>query len=148
MACGFNGGYFGIQDHGNGHHRVLFSIWDAGSEMCQGRDDPSGVDAADRVEVLHAASDVEVKRFGGEGTGAQCLDDATGWSVGDVVALCVECSRAPSGRACYAAHVRVGDAGWKHLVSYRVAHGKPFGGFYSFIEDFRRDHVSTLQERR
>eukprot|EP00931_Biecheleriopsis_adriatica_P103058 TRINITY_DN77947_c0_g1_i1.p1 TRINITY_DN77947_c0_g1~~TRINITY_DN77947_c0_g1_i1.p1 ORF type:complete len:427 (-),score=65.31 TRINITY_DN77947_c0_g1_i1:261-1541(-) len=148
MACGFDGGYFGIQEMMDGSRRVLFSVWDKSSEMYQGKDDPRLVAPEDRVQVLSQASDVEVKRFGGEGTGAQCIDDTIGWEVGTVVRFIVECRRTSSGRTCYAAFVCPGQgAPWKHLATYRVAGGKPFKGFYSFIEDFRRDHISTLCER-
>jgi len=148
MACGFDGGYFGIQEMLDGSKRVLFSVWDKSSEMYQGKDDPRLVAPKDRVEVLHQATDVEVKRFGGEGTGAQCLDDVTGWDVEFVVRFVVECRKTSSGRTCYAAFVCPNSDGrWKHLATYRVAGGKPFRGFYSFVEDFRRDYASTLTER-
>eukprot|EP00930_Biecheleria_cincta_P083995 TRINITY_DN73498_c0_g1_i1.p1 TRINITY_DN73498_c0_g1~~TRINITY_DN73498_c0_g1_i1.p1 ORF type:complete len:426 (-),score=41.44 TRINITY_DN73498_c0_g1_i1:94-1371(-) len=149
MVCGFDGGYFGIQEMPDLSHRVLFSVWDASSEMYQGKDDPRLVPLDDRVQILNQASDVLVQRFGGEGTGAQCLDDATGWQKRNVVACLVECRKSPSGRACYSAFVRNRpDAPWKHLATYRVACGKRFQGFYSFIEDFRRDYNSTMCLRK
>jgi len=148
MVCGFPGGYFGIQEMLDGSHRVLFSVWDASSQLYQGRDDPRLIAKEDRVEILSQAPDVLVQRFGGEGTGAQCLDDATGWQVGDLIACLVECRRSPSGRTCYAGHVRnKANASWKHLATYRVACGKPFKGFNSFVEDFRRDYDSTMRLR-
>lgn len=55
----------------------------------------------------------------------------------------------PDGSACYGAWVCSDTAPkWVHQASYRVAKGKPFGGFYSFVEDFRRDGQSTQQLRR
>src|SRR5206468_1684187 len=32
MACGFNMGYFGIQELGNGKKVVLFSVWEPGKQ--------------------------------------------------------------------------------------------------------------------
>jgi len=149
MVCGFNGGYFGIQDLRNGVHRALFSIWDAGSEMNTGRDDANCIAAADRVIVVDKCRDGTVKRFGGEGTGAQCFDDTAGWNVGEIMCFLVECHSDPRGSARYAAHIRRGHEGpWRQLASYQVCSAKKFGGFYSFIEDFRRDFSSTLEERR
>lgn len=148
MVCGFSGGYLGVQEMCDGMHRVLFSVWDASSEMHHGRDDPSEITLEERVEVLHEASDVLVKRFGGEGTGAQCLDDACGWHLGSCIRCLVQYKRSTCGRTSYAAFVQP-HAGkqWKHIASYRVACGKPFDGFYSFIEDFRRDVKSVGNER-
>ncbi len=38
---------------------------------------------------------------------------------------------------------------WKHLVTFStITGGKPLGGYYSFIEDFRRNRVSATQTRR
>jgi len=66
MAAGFSHGYFGIQEQGRGQKVVLFSVWDPtkGNEA-------KNVPVEQRVEVLHQDPDVQVKRFGGEGTGGQ-----------------------------------------------------------------------------
>src|SRR5215213_9438692 len=66
MACGFRHGYFGIQELGGGRKVVLFSVWDPTKG-----DEAKAVPLEQRVEVLHQGDGVEVKRFGGEGTGAQ-----------------------------------------------------------------------------
>ena len=69
MACGWNTGYFGIQQlDGPDDKVVLFSVWDPTKG-----DDPAAVNTEDRVEVLYHAADVRIKRFGGEGTGGQCM---------------------------------------------------------------------------
>ena len=78
MMTGFPGGYGGVQEmdctsDGAVVKRVLFSVWDHSSEMYQGKADPRLVPAAERVEVLYAAPFVQINRFGGEGTGAQCI---------------------------------------------------------------------------
>ena len=138
-CCGFNGGYFGVQDHGGGHTRILFSAWDTGSEMNTGRDDPTEIVTGKRVKVLYQAPHVHVQRFGGEGTGAQCFDDKTGWTVGTGIDMCiVHRLCADSKDAMYAAFVN--DI---HLATYCVPNAGPFGGFYSFVEDFCRDSDSA-----
>lgn len=149
MACGFNGGYFGIQELCDGKRRVLFSVWDAGSGMNQGRDDPTRVQQADRVAVLRQGQGVHIQRFGGEGTGAQCFDDFCGWKVGEPVAFLVQFRPAASGGARYAAHCCRGAGGpWRHLATFGVTSPSPFRGFYSFVEDFKRNGASVLEERR
>jgi hypothetical protein len=38
---------------------------------------------------------------------------------------------------------------WKHLVTFStITGGKPLGGYYSFVEDFRRNGESAKQTRR
>jgi hypothetical protein len=64
MACGWGGGYFGIQELGNGKKVAIFSVWDPTSG-----DDPKAVAPGERVECLFEGEGVRIKRFGGEGTG-------------------------------------------------------------------------------
>src|SRR5436190_13979978 len=69
MACGWNTGYFGIQQlEGPNDKVVLFSVWDPTKG-----DDPHAVKKEERVEVLYEGEGVRIKRFGGEGTGGQCM---------------------------------------------------------------------------
>ena len=144
MCAGFNGGYFGVQDNDGQTKTVLFSVWDASDAE---NDESHTVE--DRVQVLYEASHVKVKRFGGEGTGAQCLDHTTRWEVGQKIRCLVLHHEEPDGHACYGAWVwPEGAPDWVHLASYRVQKGQQFGGFYSFVEDFRRDGASTAQLRR
>src|SRR4051794_35965654 len=58
-VCGWNKGYFGIQELGNGKKVVIFSVWDSG------QNDPKAVDDEKRVKVLHKDDKVRVGRFGG-----------------------------------------------------------------------------------
>src|SRR5262245_45775056 len=78
MACGWNTGYFGIQQIRNPDDKVvLFSVWDPAKG-----DDPNAVETKDRVEVLHQGEGVRIKRFGGEGTGGQCMWKHN-WHIGE-----------------------------------------------------------------
>ena len=70
MAVGWNTGYFGIQEIKPDKKVVIFSVWDPTKG-----DDPKAVPENERVEVLHQDPDVRIKRFGGEGTGGQCMWD-------------------------------------------------------------------------
>merc|ERR1711973_521394 len=111
--------------------RILFSVWDTDSEMNTGCDDPQDIDVKKRVSIVYAAPHVHVQRFGGEGTGAQCFDDVTGWAIGSRLCMQIVHCVCGNGMAMYAAFV---DG--VHLATYHLRGGKCFGGFYSFIEDF------------
>ena len=38
---------------------------------------------------------------------------------------------------------------WTHLVTFStIAGGKPLSGYYSFVEDFRRNKISTTKARK
>lgn len=143
MAAGWNTGYFGVQELADRRKVVIFSVWDP----TRG-DDPRAVADADRVECLHAADGMRIKRFGGEGTGGQCMGDLD-WRVGGVVRFAVV-ARPSDGHTTYEGHLKASDAGpWEHLVTFRTrTGGMPLRGLYSFVEDFRRDGRSVEEVRR
>jgi hypothetical protein len=142
MACGWNTGYFGIQELGDGRKVAIFSVWDP----TRG-DDPAAVTPEQRVELLHEGAGVRIKRFGGEGTGGQCMMDFD-WGLGQTNRFLVRASRA-NGTTAYEGHLWMPRLNaWKHLVTFRTRTGdKPFNGFYSFVEDFRRDSKSVQETR-
>lgn len=142
MACGWNTGYFGIQQLGSPKDKVvLFSVWDPTHG-----DDPNAIKPEDRVEVLYQGQDVRIKRFGGEGTGGQCLWKFN-WQAGDTNRFCLA-ARIEGAKTAYTAWFRA-ESGWKKLATFRTrTMGKPMTGLYSFIEDFRRDSRSAGQVRR
>jgi hypothetical protein len=143
MACGWNTGYFGIQELANHRKVILFSVWDP----TRG-DDPQAVKPEERVECLFSAPDVRIRRFGGEGTGGQCMGEFA-WSPGEtnrfVVASTVE-----SNKTAYSGYVWLREQReWKKLVTFRTrTGGLPLRGLYSFVEDFRRDTRSVQEMRR
>ena len=142
QACGFAGGYFGIQDLGPKGKIAIFSVWD----QTQG-DDPKAVDEKDRVEMLFVGENVRAQRFGGEGTGAQSFFDYD-WQVGQTIRFYVEAKPEPN-KTTYAAYIQLPDEKtWKHLASFRTRGGKPMSHLYAFIEDFRRDTKSANDIRR
>src|SRR5476651_966759 len=61
MACGFQHGYFGIQELADGKKVVIFSVWDA--------EDKNAKAANKKTEavVLDRDPDVRIRRFSGEG---------------------------------------------------------------------------------
>lgn len=141
MVCGWNKGYFGIQELANGKKLILFSVWDSG------QNDPKAVEKEKRVKLLHKDKDVRVGRFGGEGTGGQSFFDYD-WKVGHTYQLMVQAK--PNGnRTEYSGYFFVPETKkWKHLVTFStITGGVPLSGYYSFVEDFRRNRVSATQPR-
>ena len=143
MACGFRQGYFGIQERRPDQPRVvLFSVWDPGTQ-----NNPNSVAADQRVEEVYHAPDVVVRRFGGEGTGGQSFFEYP-WKTGETYKFLVEAS-IEGNKTSFAAYFFLNATSeWKHLVTFRaITGGAPLSGFYSFIEDFRRDGASARQQR-
>jgi hypothetical protein len=143
MACGFRHGYFGIQELSRGRRVVLFSVWDP----TRG-DDAAKVPLEQRVEVLHQDPEVEVKRFGGEGTGGQCFFRYD-WKIGESCRFLVR-AKVEGDKTAYAGFFYLPEAKtWKHLVTFRTrTGGDRLAGLYSFVEDFRRDTKSAGETRR
>jgi hypothetical protein len=144
MAAGWNTGYFGIQELSSPSNKlVLFSVWDQSKG-----NDASSVPVEKRVEVLHQDTNVIIKRFGGEGTGGQCKWNHQ-WQIGETNRFIIRAS-VQSNKTAYAAYFFLNvEQRWKHLATFRtITQGTPLKGYYSFIEDFRRDGRSAAETRR
>ena len=143
MACGFGRGYFGIQELTDGSKVVLFSIWDPTVG-----DDPNAVEKHDQVEILGQGDAVKVSRFGGEGTGGKSMwpyDWKLGHSYRFVVSAKVE-----GEKTIFAGYFYIAEENrWQQMATFRTkTGGAPLKGYYSFVEDFRRDGKSAEQIRR
>lgn len=145
-AIGFNSGYFGIQQLGNGKKLALFSIWDPTTG-----NDSRKVPDEKRVKTLFQGDGVRVGRFGGEGTGQQSFFDFD-WAAGDTYRFLVTAQPVAddSGRVAFAGYFYLPkERAWKHLVTMSTVTKKTtLGGYYSFIEDFQRNRESTKNVRR
>jgi hypothetical protein len=144
MACGWNTGYFGIQQLDSPEKRVvIFSVWDPSKG-----DDPNAVKTGERVEVLHEGEGVRIKRFGGEGTGGQCMAPFA-WKPGETNRFLMR-GEVQDKKTAYTAWIWRPDRNdWWKLATFRTrTDGKPLSGYYSFIEDFRRDGRSVHETRR
>ncbi len=142
MACGWDKGYFGLQELGDGKKVLIFSVWDSAS------DNPKDAKPEDRVKVLHKDDKVRIGRFGGEGSGGQSFLDFD-WQPETPYRFLVKAK--PDGtRTEYAGYFKPSAATeWTHLVTFStVTGGKNLSGYYSFVEDFRRNKVSATQARR
>jgi hypothetical protein len=143
MVAGWSKGYFGIQELDRKKKLVIFSVWDPTNE-----EDPKKVAEEKRVKLLHQHPKVRIGRFGNEGTGGQSFFDYD-WKVGDTYRFCVTAKKAGD-RTEYAGwFYHPEDKQWLHLVTFStLAEGHLLDGLYSFIEDFKRNKVSTTLERR
>ncbi|MCY2945625.1 MAG: DUF3472 domain-containing protein [Planctomycetota bacterium] len=142
-AIGWNKGYFGIQELANKKHIALFSVWDDDKQ-----DDPKAVPDEQRVKLLHKGESVRIGRFGGEGTGGQSFLDLN-WQLGKTYGFLVTAK--PNGaRTEYHGWVKDPDQpNWFHMVGFStITGGKTMTGFYSFIEDFKRDGASAKITRQ
>jgi hypothetical protein len=145
MACGWGKGYFGIQELGDGKKLVIFSVWDP----TEG-DDPATVPDDKRVKLLHRDEEVRVKRFGNEGTGGQSFFDFD-WEPGETYRFLVTAKADGADRTAYGGYFWIPQtARWKHLVTFSTLTDENEGlrGYYSFLEDFKRDRVSTTHGRK
>jgi Domain of unknown function (DUF3472)/Domain of unknown function (DUF5077) len=142
MACGWDKGYFGIQEQGNGKKVVIFSVWDSA------QDNPKAVPEEKRVKVLHKDDAVRIGRFGGEGSGGQSFHDFD-WKLDTPYRFQVT-SKPDGERTEYAGFFYKPETKtWTHLVTFStITGGKNLSGYYSFVEDFKRDKVSTTKTRQ
>jgi hypothetical protein len=143
MACGFQHGYFGIQELDEGPKVVIFSVWDAEDKEAK------ALGKKTEAVVLQHAPDVRIRRFGGEGTGAQCMMDFD-WKIGQTYRFAIAAKQSGETTA-YAAYLYLDSTKtWKRLATFSTFTGKDgnMNGYYSFIEDFRRDQKSATEVRR
>lgn len=145
MVCGWSKGYFGIQELAGGKKLVIFSVWDPTAG-----DDPASVPEEKRVKMLHKDDAVRVKRFGNEGTGGQSFFDYA-WRDGETYRFLVQASPDGEDRTAYSGYFFVPEENaWKHLVTFSTLtnQGELLRGYYSFVEDFRRNRISTTHARQ
>lgn len=146
QVCGFNGGYFGIQEYGDGRHVGIFSVWDSGHTAKT--DDPKAVHKDDRVETIFKGEKVRGSRFGGEGTGGH-TDFDFDWKVGETYKFYLT-SRIDGEKTAYTAYIfDPKKKEWFKIATMTAPDGgRELGGLYAFVEDFRRDFKSANEVRR
>ncbi len=146
---GFDGGYAGVQEHVNGNHVAIFSVWEPGDAF-DFKARQENVRESIRTRELYHGEGVRVKRFGGEGTGGQSMMDWP-WKLGEPV--CMAVSAAPDGDdrtayTCWVWDAAKGD--WFRMATFSTLVGKGRDhvvGVYSFLEDFRRNIESKRHIR-
>lgn len=143
MACGFNCGYFGIQEIGK-RKLVLFSLWDSGG----GKNQQQDVEEERRVKVLYSNPQGKTSRFGGEGSGAKTMLDYP-WKTGCTYRFLVT-HRLESDGAVYTGWFRgPEDRQWTRMATCKTpTKFKSMKGFYCFVEDFIRNGETGQHVRK
>jgi hypothetical protein len=132
MACGFQRGYFGIQVNSPTERRIIFSVWDSGSEAA----DRSKVAAEDRVQLVAKGDGVFTDGFGNEGTGGHS-HLVYPWKTGQTYRFLVTAQ--PDGtHTVYSGYFYFPEKRrWGLIASFRAPKdGGWLRGLYSFNENF------------
>ena len=141
MACGFSRGYFGIQVNSPTERRIIFSVWDSGSQPIH----RSLVAADNRVTLVANGKGVFVGGFGNEGTGLHS-HLVYHWHKNETYKFMVTAQ--PEGEfTVYSGYFYFPERGkWGLIASFRAPHdGGYLRGLYSFNEDF--NGVNGYEER-
>jgi FKBP-type peptidyl-prolyl cis-trans isomerase len=134
MACGFARGYFGIQVNSEKERRVIFSVWDAGSEAV----DRNKVGAENRVVLLAKGDSVITNDFGNEGTGGHS-HLVYPWKTETTYKFLVTAlTDSASQTTIYSGYFYIPEKQkWKLIASFSAPKdGKNLRGLYSFSENF------------
>lgn len=132
MACGFHRGYFGIQVNSPTERRIIFSVWDSGTEA----NDRNKVSAEDRVQLIAKGKEVVASDFGNEGTGGHS-HLIYPWKKGETYRFLVHAQ--PDGtHTLYSAYFYFPERHqWDLIACFRAPKdGDYLHGLYSFNEDF------------
>lgn len=144
MVCGWGKGYFGLQELANGKKLLLFSVWEPAAG-----DNAKAIPEEKRVKLIHKDESVRVGRFMNEGTGGQSFFDYD-WKTGQTYRFLVTARPDGTERTAYAGYFYLPEKNeWKHLITFSTLTKRELlRGYYSFIEDFRRNKVSTTKVRK
>lgn len=150
-VLGWDCGYCGLQDKGAGGKILIFSVWDE-SDPFDFRARPENTKLECRAELVYSAPQVNVARFGGEGTGVRTITDI-GWRVGEPITVRIDKGESATNRLSYTCFYRRGNEGdWQRIAEIstvkHVSRGVGFRELYSFVEDFWRNVVSASLVRR
>ena len=131
-VCGFARGYFGIQVNSPTERRIIFSVWDSGSE----RRDRGKVKEKNRVKLLAKGDGVIAEGFGNEGTGGH-RHLVYPWKTGDTYRFLLHAQ--PSGRnTIYSGYFFFPERQvWGLIARFSAPKdGHYLTHLYSFDEDF------------
>lgn len=141
MVCGWDQGYFGLQELADGKKLAIFSVWDSKN------DDPQATPEERRVRVVCHDPAVRAGRFGNEGSGGPSFFPFD-WQTGETY-RCLLTGWIDGARTEYSGFLYLPkDGAWRRLVTFSTPNGgKPLRGCYCFLEDFRRNRISATQIR-
>ncbi len=131
-AQGFDCGYFGFQNNGNGVRKVLFSVWNA-----QDSDNPENVSEPYRAVLINKGTQTVSNEFGNEGSGKQTFIDYP-WKPGNTYRFALHAEHKVPNSTDFSAYFYSPDESrWIYIATIR----RPFTNFllrgiYSFLENF------------
>ena len=133
-ATGFSRGYFGIQVNSEKERRVIFSVWDAGSEAI----DREKVADSNKVKLLAKGDAVIANDFGNEGTGGHS-HWVYNWKANETYRFLVTALPDSASRSTiYTGYFFVPELQrWKLIAAFRAPRdGNNLNRLYSFNENF------------
>lgn len=133
MACGWHRGYFGMQVNSPTERRIIFSVWDSGSESV----DRSKVAAENRVQLVAKGDGVEAGDFGNEGTGGHS-HLVFPWHTGEKQRFLVTAKPVDSSHTMFSGYFfNPEKQQWMLISSWRAPkEGGYLRGLHSFSENF------------
>lgn len=133
MACGWHRGYFGMQVNSPTERRIIFSVWDSGSEA----NDRKKVAQTDRVQLVAKGEGVVADDFGGEGTGGHS-HLVYPWKTGEKQRFLVTAKPVDPTHTVYSGfYFHPEKKRWMLISSWRTPKdGGYLRGLYSFSENF------------
>lgn len=122
------GGYSGIQQIDENHRVAIFSMWNDGTNS---------------VREIEHGDGVSVTSFGGEGTGMKAMKEVN-WQPDQKITFRVAGVKYNNHNnqtvwrcSCW---FEVENRGWQFMCAYERTGPHPFNQFYSFVEDWKREH--------
>ncbi len=133
MACGWHRGYFGMQVNSPTERRIIFSVWDSGSEAI----DRDKVADDDRVKLVAKGEGVYSGDFGNEGTGGHSHLKYM-WKTGERQRFIVTAEPVDETHTIYSGYYfRPDQKRWMLISSWNAPkEGGYLRGLYSFSENF------------
>jgi hypothetical protein len=137
MVCGWHRGYFGMQINSPTERRIIFSVWDSGSEGV----DRKKVAAEDRVTLMAKGDGVYSGDFGNEGTGGHSHLKYF-WKTGEKQRFLVTAKAVDASHTVYSGYYFHPDSHrWMLISSWRAPKdGGLLRGLHSFSENFGGDN--------
>lgn len=151
-ALAFTGGYIGLQELPDGKRIAIFSVWDEGDPF-DAHAHEGNVPESDRTKVLRSGENVRVKRFSGEGTGAQSMVDFP-WETGKTYTFTISAWKDGERHVAFSGSVKPAGADESEKLELAAFSTRSAGdkaqvaAVMSFVEDFLRNFQSARQIRR
>ncbi len=145
MACGWHRGYFGMQINSPTERRIIFSVWDSGSEAVS-RDK---VGHEDRVTLITKGAGVNSGDFGNEGTGGHS-HLVYNWKTGEKQRFLVTAKPTDATHTIYSGYwFHPEQKKWMLISSWKAPKdGSWLRGLYSFSENFGGDNGHLQRKAR